>query len=292
MLAVNFIKQFNSHSKDLRVLFLVRFLLAFGHGLSYPFLVIYLAKRGLPLNTIGLLFAVHIFVGALGSLMGGPLADALGAGRTMFIAIAWRIALTALLGIAVGFDVAPALIMTIYYFHALIGEAFMPACDAFVAERSEAGQRRDVFSFLRIGVNAGWAIGAALGGLLAPILGYTALFLSTALVTGLVSWVLKKILITDRIPAVSGTPVQLSLPVSVWVESLKERSWVIYLSLLFIAFISLGVINLANAMFAPVIATLPTWIVFYFLPDLCEFLVKSKIPSHALFFGHLCMYIA
>ncbi|GEM_PF-6136844 len=234
---MNFIKQFNSYSKDLRTLFCVRFLLALAHGLSYPFLVVYLTRRGLALDVIGFLFAGHIFVKALGNLMGGPMADGLGAAKAMFIAITWRIIFTVLLGGAIGLNIAPVLIMTIYYFHALIGEAFMPACDAFVAERSEFHQRRDIFSFLRIGVNAGWAVGAALGGLLAPIVGYTALFLTTATVTSGISWILKKTLAAQNVRAATPSSIRLSLPVSIWVGSLRERAWVIYLGLLFLAFI-------------------------------------------------------
>jgi len=145
-----------------------------------PFVSLYLYRElGVPMTVVGTIMLAAAFVGSAGRIVGGELADRIGrkplltftmAARTVvFLAMAYLIhARASLLAIAVVF-------LVIRFFGAMT----QPGIHAMVADIVDPGKRVKAFGLLRIGGNAGWAAGPALGGFLLTV-SYSLLFLLTA----------------------------------------------------------------------------------------------------------------
>lgn len=189
---------FKSFTKDLpaelRHLMAARVLLAFGIGLSFPFIPIYYQHRALSLDAVGLLLAISGLCGALGGLTGGRLADQMGAKRAMILSLRCRSGLTALVALMILSNASPYLLALVLFSNSFLGFMFHPACDTYVARRLGYAARTAAFSWMRVAINAGWALGPAVGGLLAGRVGYGALFMASAIMTLINSFFLEKAL--------------------------------------------------------------------------------------------------
>ncbi|MBI2070534.1 MAG: MFS transporter [Elusimicrobia bacterium] len=205
--------------------------------MSFPFIPIYFEKRGLALGTIGLILAGNLVAHALGTLIGGRLTDDLGARKTMILSLRWRTGATVCLCAGILSHAPAPLIAAIVFGVTFVGHAFQPACDVYIASRFSYSDRNSAFSLMRVGVNAGWALGPAIGGLLAHALGYGALFLLTALLTLMNTRLLDQRLPFD--PVKSDAPdIPSRPPFSVWLISLKNSVWRSFLAVNFLAAIA------------------------------------------------------
>ena len=141
-----------------------------------PFMSIYLTvERGLSVAEAGRLVAVYGVGGICGGYLGGWLANHIGAVRTQQLS---------LVSGGVGFLVLgtirePHFLAVALFTVATLIEAFRPAVMTAFAERAPAELRAEAFAFLRLAVNLGMGIGAALGGTLA-LYGYRWLFVGDA----------------------------------------------------------------------------------------------------------------
>lgn len=129
----------------------------------WPFLTIYLTRQGHSLSEAG--FAVSAFgVGALcGSTLGGWLADHIGRRNTIVLGTFAAAGAVMLLYCATAF---PAILLT----SALLGLAngtYQPAAGALLADIVPPAQRVRAYAAFRLAANAGFACGAAMGGILA-----------------------------------------------------------------------------------------------------------------------------
>jgi MFS family permease len=147
-----------------------------------PFLAVYLsAVREVPLDTIG---AVYLVAGmlSLGSLLvGGRMTDSIGPKRVMLLGYAFSVVSALVLSYLIGVDADTNLILVAYPVFNLLRGLAQPASSAIVAN-SEISNLKTGLSLLSIAGNLGFAIGPALGGVLAQRFDYSSVFLLSAAV--------------------------------------------------------------------------------------------------------------
>lgn len=158
-------------------------LMAAGYAISFPFLAVYLnSHRGMPMSWVGAFLAGSMLVSSLARFIGGEVSDAVGRRKVMVYSLWVR----ALVVSAIAWVIyARAPLWQIFVLHPLsgfIGSLFDPAAQSWVADYTHPAGRMKAYGFLRVGTNAGWAVGPALGGFLASG-SYALMFVVTAAVT-------------------------------------------------------------------------------------------------------------
>lgn len=137
-----------------------------------PFMTIYLTQHyGVSIGKAGFVMSVFGLGSIAGALLGGKLVDAVGyyyvqiaaliGGGTMFIVLGQMHSYTA--------------ICITTFFLAAMNESFRPANTVAIAYYSKEQNRTRSYSLNRLAINLGWAVGGALGGILASF-NYTLLF--------------------------------------------------------------------------------------------------------------------
>lgn len=160
-------------------------LLSAGYAISFPFLAVYLsAHRGVPMAWVGFFLACSMLIGSFAQYIGGEISDAIGRRKVMVYSLALRTLQIA----AIAFIIyLRAPVWAIFVFHPLglfVGSFFHPAARSWVADYTHPAGRMKAYGLLRMGSNAGWALGPALGGLLAAG-SYSLMFFATAAVFGI-----------------------------------------------------------------------------------------------------------
>ncbi|MER7912723.1 MFS transporter [Streptomyces sp. NPDC096068] len=140
-----------------------------------PFLVFFLASRGVTgpdtSYVLGALGAGHL----LGPAVGGVLADRVGRRPTMLIGLTGTAAAQGALFLAPGVWTMAAAALLI----SAAGSTVSPAAYALLADAVDGGRRRRAYALFGWGVNIGTAVGGVLGGYLAAH-GYWLLFVVDA----------------------------------------------------------------------------------------------------------------
>lgn len=170
-------------------------LLTAGYAISFPFLALYLSgQRGIPMAWVGAFLAGSMLVASLAQFIGGEVSDAVGRRKVMIWAMAAR---TLFIGVIAWAIYTSASLWWVFVFHPVgmfIGSFFHPAARSWVADFTPPAGRMKAYGFLRMANNAGWALGPALGGLLAEG-SYALMFFVTAAVfalcTGIVALAVK-----------------------------------------------------------------------------------------------------
>lgn len=130
-----------------------------------PFLTVYLTHSGYTLAEAG---SVMAFFGAgaiVGGYLGGVMTDKLG----FFWVQVVSLFLSGVLFIVLGYMQTYWQLALCIFILASFGEAFRPANGAAIAAYSTDSNRTRCYSLNRLAVNLGWAVGPAVGGLLASI---------------------------------------------------------------------------------------------------------------------------
>jgi len=143
-----------------------------GGFLIFPFFSLYFTEKfGVGLTQVGLIYAIWSITGLLGNAVGGALTDRTGR-KGMVI---YGLVLSALTSLALA--LAPTFFWV--YFATAIGGTFssvsQPAHQAMVADILPKEQYSDGYGMLRVIANVAFAIGPAIGGLLASV-SFTLLF--------------------------------------------------------------------------------------------------------------------
>jgi MFS family permease len=147
-----------------------------------PFLAVYLsAVRGVSLTTIGALYVVAGLLSLGSQLLGGRMTDSIGPKRVMLIGFVSSVLSSLVLSYLVGVGADTAYILLTYPVFNLLRGLSGPATSAIVAN-SEIGNLKTGLSLLSIAGNLGFAIGPALGGVLAQDFNYSSVFLLSAAV--------------------------------------------------------------------------------------------------------------
>ena len=144
----------------------------FGAAMVYPFLSLYLKNvAGVGYAEIGVLILVVSAVPLAASPFGGLIADRVGRRRVFLLSLGGEAASVLLIAISmVRGSVAGVLLGG-----GLAGVAEStagPAVSAYVADMTEVAQRSMAYTWVRIGFNAGFTVGVALGGVLIGFLGF------------------------------------------------------------------------------------------------------------------------
>jgi predicted MFS family arabinose efflux permease len=130
-----------------------------------PFLTVYLTGNGYSLSQAGTVMAAFGVGAFLGGFLGGKLTDRFG----FFQVQVGSLLLNGILFIVLGYMVGLVQITICVFVLSTLGEAFRPANAAAIGAYSSDSNRTRSYSLNRLAINLGWAIGPALGGVLATI---------------------------------------------------------------------------------------------------------------------------
>ncbi len=166
--------------RQIWVVFVLGTLNSLGWGATMPFLAVYLEiERQVPLFIIGLAYLVTGLVTLVSQLVGGRLTDLLGSKRVLLIGYGSSIVISIILGLLIEFRASVEFILLLYPVFSFVRTFSQPAAFAIVAAENVSNLRTG-FSIISIGGNLGWAIGPTLGGFLAQVYDYSAVFLLSA----------------------------------------------------------------------------------------------------------------
>ena len=152
-----------------------------------PFMTLYLTQQlHYSIGRAGIVMAVYGAGAFVGTFLGGRLTDRIGFyAIQVFSLLAGGVAL-----ILLQFVTDFYLLCGSVFMFTLLGDTFRPANQAAIAYYSDVETRTRAFSFNRLAINLGWAVGGGLGGWLASIQ-YGLLFWVdglTCLAAGIVLW--------------------------------------------------------------------------------------------------------
>lgn len=148
-------------------------LLSVGRGVIMPFATIYFYDvQGFPLALIGLAFAIAMPAGAVVGLAWGALSDRIGRKPLMLLGFAGQAVSTALLAFV---STVPQYTLVIVGNFVAVA-AWNPSARAMVADVTPPERRTRAYGLLYLSNNAGISAGLLLGGALAIVLPYRALF--------------------------------------------------------------------------------------------------------------------
>src|SRR5689334_3231959 len=128
-----------------------------------PFLTVYLTGRGFSLGEAGFVMGVFGCGAILGGYLGGWLSDKFGFFRVQVTSLL----LNGILFITLGFMQELWQFALCIFLLSSLGDAFRPANAAAIAAYSSEENRTRCYSLNRLATNLGWAIGPAVGGILA-----------------------------------------------------------------------------------------------------------------------------
>ena len=130
-----------------------------------PFMTLYCNNRGYTTAQGGYAVAIYGIGAIAGAFLGGRLSDRIGFYKVQFIALFGGGIMFILLG---QMNSYPA-ICTCIFFTSLINESFRPANASAIAHYSNAENRTQSFSLVRLAINLGWGVGSAVAGILSAI---------------------------------------------------------------------------------------------------------------------------
>ena len=190
------LEQYRQYDRRVWTIFTSDLIVSIGFSMVMPFLALYLhGQLGVSMSLVGLVYLCGAVMAALGSLIGGELADRLGRRRVMLFSVGTRAIAFTLVAISVamghGFLVISALVVMSWF----LGSLFEPAANAMIADIVPSGKRLEAYGLIRVGANIGWALGPMIGGFLAAY-SYASLFGLTA-ICGSISFFLILLFISE-----------------------------------------------------------------------------------------------
>jgi predicted MFS family arabinose efflux permease len=132
-----------------------------------PFMTIYLTQpaMGYSIGKAGVVMGIFRLGAVCGGFMGGRLTDKFGFHRVQLVTLTGGGFLFMLLGQMKSYP----LICLCTFLLSLVNEAFRPANSTAIAHYSKEENRTRSYSLNRLAINLGWAVGGAIGGVLASI---------------------------------------------------------------------------------------------------------------------------
>lgn len=194
-----------------------QFLNRFG-SFVMPFLALYLSGRGIGLGKVALVLGAMSVGGLFGPVASGYLADAIGRRNTIVLSLGS----SALSMVAIYFCASLPALMIVAALHGFCAMLYGPAANALLTDLVTPEQRVIAFAFMRLAINAGFAAGPAVAGLLfsrAPIL----IFVGDAATT-LVFAVLALVWLPHGLRTVEGRVSALAVIWTSWAEALRDMT--------------------------------------------------------------------
>lgn len=196
-----------------------------------PFLSVYLTQiMGYSLGQAGWVMSCFGAGSVLGSYIGGRLTDRIGFYQVQF----WSLLLSGLAFIALGYVNSLPGICLMVFITSTIADAFRPANMSAVAAYSKPENRTRTLALLRLAINLGWAIGPAIGGLLAASVGYGLLFWADGL-TCMAAALFFRFALPERQPPSSSREEGSGSPILAAGSAYRDRA---YLGFLFLALLN------------------------------------------------------
>jgi MFS family permease len=147
-----------------------------------PFLAVYLSSvRDVPLTVVGADYLVAGLLSLASQIVGGRMTDSIGPKTVMLAGYLFSAVSSLILSYLVGAGADTGFILVAYPVFNFLRGVSQPATSALVAN-NEIGNLQTGLSVLAIAGNLGFAIGPALGGLLAQTVDYSSVFLLSAAV--------------------------------------------------------------------------------------------------------------
>ena len=160
-------------------LLLIQLIVAVGFGAAMPFVSLYLhTQLNVPMTGVGIIMLVSALVASGGRIVGGEIADRIGRRPLLLVGMGARVAVFAAMAVAIYLRWPVWAVGAIFLLIRLVGAAVRPGLTAMVADVVPAENRVEAYALFRIGSNAGWAIGPAIGGFLVSV-SYASLFVLT-----------------------------------------------------------------------------------------------------------------
>lgn len=129
-----------------------------------PFMTMYLTQHlGVTISKAGFVMSLFGMGAIIGALIGGRLTDKIGYYYIQFVTLIGGGILFILLGQMQSY---PAICICTFFL-AMVNEAFRPANSVAIAHYSREENRTRSYSLNRLAINLGWALGGALGGIIA-----------------------------------------------------------------------------------------------------------------------------
>ncbi len=151
-----------------------------GFSIIWPYIGLILYRFDTPLWMIGIYYAAQAITGAAAQIVGGVLTDYLGRVRTMGIGIIGGVA--ALVGAYLAGN--PVALMSLLLAQSIFTSLYAVASSTLVGDvRKGMENLVNAYSKVRVGANAGWALGPFVGGVAIQYIGYRSLFLLTAIIS-------------------------------------------------------------------------------------------------------------
>ena len=162
-------------------LVLIQLIVAIGFGAAMPFVSLYLhTQLGVSMTVIGTIMLVSALVASGGRIVGGEIADRIGRRPLLLVGMSARVAVFALMAIAIYLRWSVWAIASIFLLIRMVGAAVRPGLAAMVSDVVMSENRIEAFALFRIGANAGWSIGTAVGGFLISV-SYASVFILTTI---------------------------------------------------------------------------------------------------------------
>lgn len=130
-----------------------------------PFMTLYCKHIGYTTRQAGYVVAMYGLGSVVGAFLGGKISDRFGFYYTQFFSLFFG----GILFITLGQMNSFTSICVCTFFLSMVNESFRPANATAVAHYSGPQNRTQSFSLVRLAINVGWGVGAALGGFLASI---------------------------------------------------------------------------------------------------------------------------
>jgi predicted MFS family arabinose efflux permease len=187
----------------------------------------YLTQQdGFGIDKAGLVMSIFGLGAIAGAMIGGKLVDTIGY---------YYVQLMALIGGGIMFIVLGQMhsylsICITTFILAMLNESFRPANTVAIAHYSKDENKTRSYSLNRLAINLGWAVGGALGGILASF-NYSLLFWVDGLSNLLAAVLLYLTLSPKRNPA---TEVMKKVREPILISAYKDRPYMIFIILVFV----------------------------------------------------------
>lgn len=173
--------------------------MAFGFSVAFPFLSIYLYEvKNISMSLIGSILGISGLIGIFGRILGGILSDQFGSKHVLIVSFFVRSFIFLFISLTIAFNLDYRLFVPILILNALFFNINMSNLDILVAQLSKEEERNFAYSISRVGVNLGWALGPAIGGIISTK-SYSLLFFISFLAT-----ILSAIMLMLTIPNVKS----------------------------------------------------------------------------------------
>ncbi|MEO0094573.1 MAG: MFS transporter [candidate division WOR-3 bacterium] len=167
--------------RDIWTLFATSVISSVGFSITMPYMSLYLNNvLNISMTIVGIILMTAQVIGATVGLYGGEISDKFGRKFIMIRSLSGRCILFTLIGIIIIRWHNIYVIFLFLILNSILFSFYIPASQAYIADLTEENERLKAYGLLRMAGNLGWALGPAVGGLLAMI-DYAYLFFVTAL---------------------------------------------------------------------------------------------------------------